>query len=107
MRNYELMILVDPNLQEEQKTTLLDKIQQTIKTNQGKVNRVNQWGKRTLSYEIKGYQEAVYLIVDFDLEPENISQLEKSIKFDEEIIRYLIVFKQEKVVSKNEQEQEK
>jgi len=105
MRNYELMILLDPDLQEEQKTTLLDKIQQTIKTNQGKVNRVNQWGKRTLAYEIKGYREAFYIIIDFVLEPENISQLEKSIKFDEEIIRYLIVLKQEKVVSKNKQEQ--
>ena len=106
MRKYELMILVDPNLQEEQKTTLLDKIQQTIKTNQGKVNRVNKWGKRTLSYEIKRYREAFYIIIDFNLEPKNISELERSIKFDEEIIRYLIVLKQEKVVSKNVQEKE-
>jgi len=104
MRNYEIMILLDSGLQEEEISALIEKIQQTITTNQGKVIKVNQWGKRKLAYEIKGYQEAIYTIIDFELEPEHIADIEKSIKFDEKIIRYLLVLGQEKIIPKKEQD---
>ncbi|MDI9595930.1 MAG: 30S ribosomal protein S6 [Candidatus Caldatribacteriota bacterium] len=103
MRNYELMLLLNPNLQEEETSALLEKIQQTITTNQGKIIKVDQWGKKTLAYEIKKFQEAIYVIIDFELDPENIAVLERSIKFEEKIIRYLIVLGQEKVLPKKEQ----
>jgi small subunit ribosomal protein S6 len=105
MRNYELMILLDPNLQEEEISALLKEVQQTIANNQGKIIKVNQWGKRTLAYDIKKFREAFYVIIDFELEPENIANIEKSIKFEEKIIRYLLVLGQEKVLSKKEQKQ--
>jgi small subunit ribosomal protein S6 len=104
MRNYEIMILLDSGLQEEVISALIEKIQQTITANQGKVIKVNQWGKRKLAYEIKGYQEAIYTIIDFELEPEHIANIEKSIKFDEKIIRYLLVLGQEKIIPKKEQD---
>jgi small subunit ribosomal protein S6 len=104
MRNYEIMILLDSGLQEEVISALIEKIQQTITANQGKVIKVNQWGKRKLAYEIKGYQEAIYTIIDFELEPEHIADIEKSIKFDEKIIRYLLVLGQEKIIPKKEQD---
>jgi small subunit ribosomal protein S6 len=104
MRNYEIMILLDSGLQEEEISALIEKIQQTITTNQGKVIKVNQWGKRKLAYEIKGYQEAIYTIIDFELEPEHIADIEKSIKFDEKIIRYLLVLGQEKMIPKKKQD---
>ncbi|HKK82897.1 MAG TPA: 30S ribosomal protein S6 [Atribacterota bacterium] len=105
MRNYELMILLDPNLQEEEISALIKEVQQTIANNQGKIIKVNQWGKRTLAYDIKKFREAFYVIIDFELEPENIANIEKSIKFEEKIIRYLLVLGQEKVLSKKEQKQ--
>ncbi len=98
MRNYELMILFDPNLQEEDVKALLDKIRQTITTNQGKIIKTNQWGKRKLAYEIKKFQEALYAIIDFELEPELIANIENSIRFEEKILRYLLVLGSEKVV---------
>jgi small subunit ribosomal protein S6 len=104
MRNYEIMILLDSGLQEEEISALIEKIQQTITTNQGKVIKVNQWGKRKLAYEIKGYQEAIYTIIDFELEPEHIADIEKSIKFDEKIIRYLLVLGQEKMIPKKKKQ---
>ena len=96
MRNYELMILFDPNLPDEDKTTLLDKIRNTIAANQGKVIKTDQWGKRKLAYPIKKFQEALYVIVYFNLEPGNIANLESSIKFEERIIRYLLIIGSEK-----------
>ena len=98
MRNYELMILFDPNLQEEEKKVLLDKIHQTITTNQGKVTKTNQWGKRKLAYEIKKFREAIYAVIDFELEPDRITNIENSIRFEEKIIRYLLVLGSEKVI---------
>lgn len=106
MRNYELMLLLNPSLQEEETSALLAKIQQTIKTNQGEIIKVDKWGKKKLAYEIKKYQEAIYVIIDFELEPENIANLERSIKFEEKIIRYLLVLGQEKVLPKKEQKEQ-
>jgi small subunit ribosomal protein S6 len=105
MRSYELMILLDPNLQDEEISALVKEIQQTIIKNQGKIGKVSQWGKRKLAYEIKKFQEAFYVILNFELEPANIANIEKSIKFEEKIIRYLIVLGQEKVHISTEKEQ--
>ena len=97
MRNYELMILFDPNLADEDKKVLQDKIRTTITANQGKVTRIEQWGKRKLAYQIKKFQEAIYVIIHFNLEPGNIANLESSIKFEEKIIRYLLIAGSEKI----------
>lgn len=104
MRNYEIMILLDSSLQEDEISASIEKVQQTITANQGKIIKVNQWGKRDLAYEIKGHREAIYAVIDFELEPENISSIERNIKFDEKIVRYLIVLGQEKLTPVKEQE---
>lgn len=62
-------------------------------------------GKRKLAYEIKKFQEAFYVVLNFELEPANIANIEKSIKFEEKIIRYLIILGQEKVHVNTEEEQ--
>jgi small subunit ribosomal protein S6 len=105
MRSYELMILLDPNLQDEEISALVKEIQQTITNNQGKIGKVSKWGKRKLAYEIKKFQEAFYVVLNFELEPANIANIEKSIKFEEKIIRYLVVLGQEKVRVSTEKEQ--
>lgn len=98
MRNYELMILFDPNLQDEEKKALLDKIRQTITANKGVIIKTDEWGRRKLAYEIKKFQEALYVLIDFELEPDNIANLESSIKFEEKILRYLLVLGSSKVL---------
>lgn len=104
MRNYELAILFDPNLQDEEKKALLDKIHQTINTNQGKIIKIAEWGKRKLAYEIKKFQEALYVVIDFELEPNNITNLENNIRFEEKIIRYLLVLGSQKVTKPLEEQ---
>ncbi len=104
MRNYELVILFDPNLQDEEKKALLEKIHQTINTNQGKIIKITEWGKRKLAYEIKKFQEALYVVIDFELEPNNIANLENSIRFEEKIIRYLLVLGSQKVTKPHEEQ---
>lgn len=105
MRNYEIMILANASLQEEEYASLIDKIQQTIQSNQGRIIKVTRWGRRKLAYEIKGFQEANYMIFSFELDPESIANLEKSIQFDEKIIRYLLVLGQDKVSPKPAQKE--
>jgi small subunit ribosomal protein S6 len=108
MRNYELMILFDPNLQDEEKKALLDKIRQTITTNKGNIIKINEWGRRKLAYEINKFQEAFYVLIDLELEPDNIANLESSIRFEEKILRYLLVLSSNKVLKpQSEQPQEK
>lgn len=97
MRTYELMILIDPNLQDEERKALLDKVHQTITAANGKIIKTNQWGKRKLAYQIKKFPEAFYVVIDFELQPEQIANLENSIRFEEKIIRYLLVLGTEKI----------
>ena len=98
MRNYELMILFNPNLQDEEKKALLEKIHQTITKNKGTIIKTDEWGRRKLAYEIKKFQEALYVLIDFELEPDNIANLESSIRFEEKILRYLLVLGSNKIL---------
>ena len=102
MRSYELMILLDPNLQEEESSSLTEKIQKTITSNHGRTIKVSPWGKRKLAYELKGLLEANYVVIDFELEPENIAKLERTLKLNEKIVRYLIVLGKEVVMPQKE-----
>ncbi len=98
MRNYELMVLFDPGLLDEDRKSILDKIHQTITANKGKIIKTSQWGKRKLAYEIKSFQEAFYVIIEFELEPNNLVNIENSIRFEEKIVRYLLVLGSKKIL---------
>jgi small subunit ribosomal protein S6 len=89
MRTYELVLVYDPALEVEQVETDLRKLNDTIAAD-GLVRKWERWGKRRLSFEIKGRQYGYYVLTVFDSEPKSISELERSVRINPLVIRHLV-----------------
>ena len=102
MRSYELMLVINPQLEEEELDSLLNKFKKLIEAKKGKVTKVDKWGKRNLAYEIKDFQEAYYVVLNFNVDEKNVSELERVIKLEEKVIRYLLLLLQKTISSTKE-----
>jgi small subunit ribosomal protein S6 len=91
MPGYELVFIVQPEMEEEPLTKLVDKISETISDLEGQVHQVEPWGKRRLAYSIKKNREGSYFLMQIELPSSAIRSLERSLKLMEDVIRHLIV----------------
>lgn len=90
MNKYELVLIFKPDLSEEDRNTVFSRIKQVIDEN-GKLEEVNDWGKRKLAYEINYIKEGYYYIVNFDLDPQFVKEIERRCRLIDQIIRYMVV----------------
>jgi small subunit ribosomal protein S6 len=95
MPEYELTFIVQPEMEEEPLAALVEKITQTIGGFEGQVHQVEPWGKRRLAYAIKKHQEGLYFLMQLELPSSAVRSLERSLKLMEDVIRHLIVRKDE------------
>ncbi len=99
MAAYEVVFIVQPEMEEEPRDALVNKVTQTISDLKGTVQKVDPWGKRRLAYPIKSYREGFYVLVQMDMPQSAVRPLERAIKLMEPIIRYLIVRRNEAPVA--------
>ena len=92
MNKYESVIIIDPNLTEEALKALEDRFTGLINEN-GKVESVENMGKKRLAYEIKKNKEAIYLLINFEANPSSIAELERNYRITDEILKFIIVRK--------------
>jgi small subunit ribosomal protein S6 len=92
-REYELVYIFDSTLEEAQVNERLERFHALITTPERPepVTATHHWGKRTLAYAIGGKETGYYVVVQFETEPSKLGELERAIKLDETVIRYLIV----------------
>ena len=91
MRDYELVIIINPEVAEEEVVTTMEKVSRFITEKGGAVTEVNQWGKRKLAYPIKNFIEGNYVLTQFQIEPKLTAELEASLGLAEEVLRHLLV----------------
>ena len=91
LRDYELVVIVSPEVAEEEIPANLEKISQFIVERGGSITEVNQWGKRKLAYPIKNFMEGNYVLAHFKMEPRLTADLEASLGLSSEILRHLLV----------------
>ena len=91
MRGYELVLIIDPEIPEEDVPSAIDKVSQFITGRGGTVAGVNRWGRRKLAYPIQRHLEGNYVLTQFQLDPSQITGLEASLGLAEEVIRHLVV----------------
>jgi small subunit ribosomal protein S6 len=91
VRGYELVFIVHPELDGDELDGVVNGVEDLIKRNNGKMTKVEPWGLRRLAYPIKKQQEGRYFLMEFDLEPQNIAEMERVLKLTEPVIRHLIV----------------
>jgi small subunit ribosomal protein S6 len=91
LRDYELIVIVSPEVPEEELPTHLDKISEFITNKGGSVTEVERWGKRKLAYPINHFREGNYVLTRFKLEPGTTAELEANLRISERILRHLLV----------------
>lgn len=90
MRKYEVMYIIRPDLDQEPTKELVEKFQNLITNNGGEVEKVNEMGKRRIAYEIEGYNEGYYVLINFQSEASVVAELERVLRITDSVIRYLI-----------------
>ncbi len=91
MRNYELMFIIKPDLEEEATAALVDKYTNLITEQGGTVANVDRWGKRRLAYEVNGFNDGYYVIVNFQSEPQASKEVERVLKISDDVIKHMVV----------------
>lgn len=99
MRDYEILYIVRPDLEEEKVQDAVKRVNTLIQRSGGTAERTSLWGKRRLAYEVKHQKEGFYVLQDFQLEPERIGELESGLKITEQVLRHLVVRKPEKATT--------
>jgi len=87
MRQYELMIILDPDLEERTISPSLDKFLSVVTKHGGTVDKVDLWGKRRLAYDIKKRSEGIYAVVNFTAESDTAKELDRQLGLNESILR--------------------
>lgn len=90
MKAYELLFFVDPSLDPETRLAVMKRIDTTIAEGAGKVDSVDEWGKRKLAYEINYLREGYYVLVKFTSGPEFPAELDRILGITDGVIRSLI-----------------
>lgn len=93
MRDYELITIIHPDLDDEAINQALDRIRGWVEDSGGKIENVDKWGKRRLAYEIQKQNEGIYYLLNLKLDTSFIAELERNLKILEPVMRYLIVAK--------------
>jgi len=91
MRNYELVIVISPEVDGEELPKVVEKVNRFISDRNGIVEETEQWGRKKLAYPIKKFMEGDYILTRFKLEPELVKELEANLRAVEEVLRHLVV----------------
>ncbi len=92
MNKYESVIIIEPNLDEEEIDNIIQKVKDIIEEN-GKVTQVDKMGMKKLAYEIKKNKEGYYVVIYFESDPSIIAELERYYRITENIIKFITVRK--------------
>jgi len=87
MRHYEVMVILDPSLDERTIAPSLDTFLNVIKTSGGNVEKVEVWGKRRLSFEINKSSEGIYAVLDLTSTPDAVKELDRQLGLQETVLR--------------------
>ena len=102
-RDYELGIIVNPDVGEEQARAIVERVSQLIIGNGGQVVRVNAWGRRRLTYPIQHHRDGLYYFFDLIMPPTAVAEIERTLRVNEDIIRHLTKARDPKVVAQQRQ----
>ena len=91
LRDYELVLIISPEVQGEKFDTVIDNVSQFITGRGGIISNVDHWGKRKLAYPIKHFEEGSYVLTRFKLKPALSKELEATLQISEEMLRHLLI----------------
>ena len=96
MRNYEGVFIIKADLSNELSKGVVAGLQELVTKNGGRVDGLQEWGKKRLAYKINKKHEGSYVILNFQLDSKHTKKLEQSLKLNDQLLRYLLINKDEK-----------
>jgi small subunit ribosomal protein S6 len=87
MRRYEMMIILDPGLEENTIQPSLDQFLTVVRDGGGSVDKVDVWGRRRLAYDIDHKSEGIYAVIDMNAEPDTVRELDRQLSLNEAVLR--------------------
>ena len=96
MKAYELLMMIDPTLDEQACVALAQKAQDLVTAQGGTVDGIEEWGKRPLAYEINKLKDAYYTLVEFHHDPFAIAEIDRVLRITDGIMRFLLVCRNDK-----------
>jgi small subunit ribosomal protein S6 len=105
-RDYELALILNPEVNEEETRAFLDRVEQIVTTHDGQVVKVNQWGRRRLAYPIERQRDGLYTFIDMILTPEAVIELDRTLKVSEVVLRHMVKKRDPKAVQKEREDRE-
>lgn len=93
-KKYELMVIIKPLLPENVRMGVESKIIESLESVDGKVEKTDVWGKKHLAYPIQNHVEGYYIVYEFENIPDSIKPIEKALKSNKDILRFLLVKKE-------------
>jgi small subunit ribosomal protein S6 len=91
MRRYELMVLLDPEVEEKTVGPSLEQYLGVVRQDGGTVEKVDIWGRRRLAYEIAKKAEGIYAVVDLVAEPASVKELDRQLNLNETVLRTKLI----------------
>jgi small subunit ribosomal protein S6 len=96
MRHYEVMVILDPTLEERTIGPSLDAFLNVVKQDGGTVEKVDVWGRRRMAYEINKHAEGIYAIVDLQANPSAVQELDRQLNLNESVLRTKVIRPEER-----------
>jgi small subunit ribosomal protein S6 len=96
MRHYEVMVILDPTLEERTVAPSLDAFLSVVKKDGGTVEKVDVWGRRRMAYEINKHAEGIYAVVDLTAEPDAVRELDRQLNLNESVLRTKVLRPEER-----------
>jgi small subunit ribosomal protein S6 len=91
LRHYEVMVILDADLEERTVAPSLDTFLNVIRTSGGTVEKVDVWGRRRLAYEIDKKVEGIYAVIDLHSEPDAVVELDRQLNLNESVLRTKVI----------------
>ncbi|MBE0477472.1 MAG: 30S ribosomal protein S6 [Coriobacteriia bacterium] len=91
MKAYELMVILDPSLEEEARAQVLDRVPGLLTANGATVDSVDDWGKRRLAHEVAGKSDGDYVVYQFHAPADSVAEVDRVLHITDQVIRYMLV----------------
>jgi small subunit ribosomal protein S6 len=89
INKYELMLIVNPNADEERQKEIVERLRATVEQGDGKIVGIDEQGKKKMQYEIKKETEGVYTVLTFTAKPETLAEVERVLGITDEVLRVM------------------
>lgn len=91
MKAYELLFFVAPSIDEEVRVATMKRIENAIVESKGAIDKVEDWGKRKLAFEVDDLTDGDYTLIDFHANPDSIAELDRILRITDAVVRHMIV----------------